>query len=224
MILVFDLDDTLYDELSYVRSGFWAVARYMEESYGIPGEKVFSLCDRQLQQGRSGVFDAVFKALGVYSKKLVRRCLSLYRLHQPQIALYPEAARCLKRLEAYPLYIVTDGNINAQKNKLTALCLYNQPPIRRCYLTYRYGVRHSKPSPYCFQKIAAREGVANAEVAYIADNPQKDFVGIKPLGFQTIRVFTGQHSMMRKNHDYEADYAVSSLDDLTEDFLRKVVA
>ena len=28
---------------------------------------------------------------------------------------------------------------------------------------------------------------------YVADHPRKGFVGIKPLGFRTLRVLTGQH-------------------------------
>ena len=33
MIIVFDLDDTLYEEITYVRSGFKAVASYLSQTY-----------------------------------------------------------------------------------------------------------------------------------------------------------------------------------------------
>lgn len=222
MILVFDLDDTLYDELSYVRSGFAVVARYIERLHGVSQKEVLSRLDGQLQLGRSRIFDAVFESFGIYTKKLVRRCVSLYRLHQPKIELYPEAARSLVRFRERPIYIVTDGNTNAQKNKLVALGLYNRRPVRRCYLTYRHGRKNSKPSPYCFRKIAEREGVEPSEVVYIADNPQKDFVGIKTLGFKTVRVMTGQHRNVRKDQEHEADYKIHSLDELTEEYLQDV--
>ncbi|WP_214515343.1 hypothetical protein, partial [Mycobacterium tuberculosis] len=39
MIVVFDLDDTLYDELTYVQSGFQAVAGYLRDTYGMPAGK-----------------------------------------------------------------------------------------------------------------------------------------------------------------------------------------
>ena len=222
MILVFDLDDTLYDELTYVRSGFRVVAGYIEKTYAISEERVFSLFEHQMQKGRGAIFDAAFQELGIFSKRLVRRCVGLYRLHRPEIELYPAALRCLERFHHYPIYIVTDGNINAQKNKLIALGFYNRPPVQRCYLTYRYGRKHVKPSPYCFFKIAEAEGVTSADVCYIADNPHKDFVGIKPFGFKTVRVLTGQHRYTRKSIEYEANYEISSLDQLTEGFFDEI--
>jgi len=39
-IFIFDLDDTLYDELSYVYSGFLAVAKFLEKATKLPG-KIF---------------------------------------------------------------------------------------------------------------------------------------------------------------------------------------
>lgn len=222
MIIVFDLDDTLFDELSYVRSGFGVVAEYIETEYGIPRSRTFSLMDKQLQEGRSNIFDAVFQALGIFNLKLIRRCVSLYRLHKPQIKLFPEAERCIERFRDFSLYIVTDGNKNAQKNKLIALGLYKKSLIRQCYLTYQYGHKFTKPSPYCFLKIAEKEGVGPSDVVYLADNPQKDFVGIKPLGFKTVRVLTGQHRNVRKSQEYEADYEINSLDELTEEYLLDV--
>jgi putative hydrolase of the HAD superfamily len=42
MIIVFDLDDTLYEEITYVRSGFKAVANYLSKNYKIETtEKIF---------------------------------------------------------------------------------------------------------------------------------------------------------------------------------------
>ena len=35
MIFVFDPDDTLYDELTYVESGFTAVANFVDDSFGL---------------------------------------------------------------------------------------------------------------------------------------------------------------------------------------------
>lgn len=222
MILVFDLDDTLFDELSYVRSGFRVVADFIESKHGIPGSQVFSMFDIQLQKGRSNIFDVVFRSLDMFSKSLVRKCVSLYRMHQPQIELYPEARVCLARFREYPLYIVTDGNKTAQKNKLMALGLYNTLPIRRSYLTWQYGLKHAKPSPYCFFKIAEREKVHPEKIAYIGDNPLKDFVGLKPIGFKTVRVCTGQHRNVKKAEQYEAEFAIQNLNELNNTFLKQL--
>ena len=52
MVIVFDLDDTLYEELSYVKSGFLAVARYLQETYHTPAETCFDSMSQKLESGR----------------------------------------------------------------------------------------------------------------------------------------------------------------------------
>ena len=76
--------------------------------------------------------------------------------------------------------------------------------------------------PYCFLKICEREKTTPDNVVYIADNVSKDFVGIKPLGFRTIHVLTGQYTNIKKTKEYQADVKVNSLDELTESFILKL--
>ncbi len=211
LVLAFDLDDTLYNELTYVDSGFAAVARFLEAEKLAGFSEAYSFMQSRLAGGRGRIFDDLLLQFGRYSQRNVRRCLSVYRLHKPSIHLYPEATDCLARFKDGPLYIVTDGNKVVQHNKLTALGLPKL--VKRCLITHRFGVRHAKPSPYCFKKICEWEKVQPEQVFYIADNPRKDFVGIKPLGFNTVRVLTGQHKDIRLPEEYEADYRIASLTD-----------
>ncbi len=220
MVIVFDLDDTLFDELSFVRSGFKAIARHIEYRYDIEAARVREMCEHRLAMGRTGIFDKVFQELGIYSCRLVDECVRLYRRHSPDIALYPEAGRCLERFSSQPIYIVTDGNQTAQAGKLKALRLYNHQPVKCCYLTYRYGIkRAAKPSPHCFRLIAKAEKTKPEEVVYVADNPTKDFIGIKPLGFKTVRVLTGQHRSMVPGSSHAAHIEIENLDSLTTNIL-----
>lgn len=214
MVLVFDLDDTLYEELTFVKSGFQAVADFLQERYGISAQPSLELMLQKLEDGRGRIFDDLLIHHGIYQKELVKKCIAVYRLHQPKISLYPEANACLKRLHNYPQYIVTDGNKLVQENKINALGLNQR--VKFCYLTHRYGIKNAKPSPYCFQKICEREQVTPKEVVYIADNPYKDFVGIKPLGFKTIRVLTGQFREVKMSDQYEASVQIASLAKLME--------
>lgn len=219
MILVFDLDDTLYDELTYVRSGFRAVARFLAQNYSIPMENGFSYMWGQLAKGRGNIFDQLLQEYHIYSKKLTRQCLSVYRSHQPEIKIYPEAKSCLERFKNYSKYLVTDGNKLVQQRKIEALGVSYY--FKHCYITHCYGLKNAKPSPYCFLKICEQEKIRPEQVVYFADNPRKDFVGIKPLGFKTVRIMQGQHKGVELPNEYEAQYRINSLEELTEDFLAK---
>lgn len=220
LVLVFDLDDTLYDELTYVHSGFRAVSSFLEAEYNLPAEASFPWMMERLAGGRGTIFDDLLRTYGMYSKGLVWKCVSVYRGHKPDIRLSEGAVKCLERFRDYPKYTVTDGNKIVQTNKIKALGLTDV--MKGCFVTHRYGIRHAKPSPYCFMKICEREKVPPQEIVYIGDNPRKDFVGLKPLGFKTVRVLQGQHRDLRMPAEYEAEYQIQSLDELTEEFLESL--
>ena len=109
-VLVFDLDDTLYPELSYVHSGFRAVAAFLSPLLEVPADTLAAgMIAEEAAQGRGQVFDNVLRHYGRWTKALVAACLRTYRQHRPELALYPDAVRCLTRFAGYPLYLVTDG-------------------------------------------------------------------------------------------------------------------
>lgn len=212
-VLVFDLDDTLYPELSYVHSGFRAVAAFLSPVLGVPAETLAAgMIAEEAAQGRGQVFDNVLRQHGRWSKTLVAACLRTYRQHWPEISLFPDAERALTRFAAQPLYIVTDGHKEVQARKVAALGLAKR--VRHAYLTNRYGRHRAKPDPHVFQLICQREGAAPAEVTYVGDNVKKDFVGIKPLGFQTVRIVRGNYAHYVADKAHEAARIIHSLDEL----------
>lgn len=218
MVLVFDLDDTLYSEISFVKSGFKAVAKYLHANYKCNKDEVYNCMMQLLQQnGRGGIFNDVLKTFGLYSNQLVKKCLTKYRLHKPSIKLSSEAVNCLKRFSNLSLYIVTDGNKLVQSNKAEALKLSKF--VKHTYITYRHGLKHGKPSPYCFELIAKKEKTSFNNIVYVADNPMKDFVGIKPLGFKTIRLLQGNYKELKMDNFHEAHVNIVSLNELTNNFL-----
>lgn len=212
MILVFDLDDTLYPERSYVASGFAAVAAHLEQRHGWPAAETRAWLSQALQRhGRGALFDRLLAAHGVHGRAAVHECVHVYRHHRPQIALAPEAQRLLQRLPRKP-YLVTDGHKVVQDLKVQALDL--RPRLAHAYITHRYGLHHAKPSTHCFELIRRREGCAWHDMAYIGDNPAKDFVNLTPLGVHTVRVRTGEHALTPARAGHEARHVIESLDEL----------
>ncbi len=222
MVLVFDLDDTLYDEMTYVRSGLKAVSEFLYSSWNINKDFAYDLMLRELKEnGRGKVFDVLLLNQNLYSKKNVKACISIYRKHKPKIILNKDATYCLKKFKDVPIYIVTDGNKIVQFNKINSLGLKEY--VKRVIPTHVYGIDKAKPSPFCFIKIAEWEKVNFNEIIYIGDNPEKDFVGIKPLGFKTIRLITKKFLSKDINPQNEAHVQIESLKELSIDILQNLI-
>lgn len=220
MILVFDLDDTLYDELTYVKSGFTAVSRYLDEEWNIPQKKSKQLMMGLLKKSREKIFDKTLKHYNRFSARNVKKCLTIYHFHEPTIKLYPEAKICLANFKSIPVYLVTDGNKIVQHKKILALGL--DKIVKKYYITYRHGKKHSKPSPYCFEKIRQLEKVDPSKIVYIGDNPLKDFVEIKKLGYKTIRLMNGQYKDVVVPPTHEAHLQISSLSKLNLKLIKSI--
>ena len=211
MILIFDLDDTLYRELDFVEGGFKNVAALLEEELGLNAEKTFKRLVKLLNDnGRGGIFDMFLLEQGIYSKKRLSKCLSRYRYGLRPLRLTDTNKKFLRELKKkFTMYVVTDGNKNVQKfkAKLLGLDIY----FERVLPTHSFGKERAKPSIYCFLKIAEWERVPLSELIYIGDNPEKDFVGLKAAGGKTVRLLEGPYKKMSAKPGYEADYKIKSL-------------
>lgn len=222
MIVVFDLDDTLYPEISYVKSGFKAVATFLSQKFNLNSDEVFRKFITVLERmGRGRVFDEVLLIYNIYSKSLVRKCVKVYRTHGPEIKLDQSSEELIYGLKKkdIPIYLITDGNKVVQDKKVKALGLYEM--FNKVYITHRYGLDKAKPSPYCFLKVAKRESVSPEEVIYIGDNPNKDFIGIKQFGFKTIRINQGMFKDYYIDKQHEADIKVENIGEISAEFLNR---
>ncbi|MBT7901782.1 MAG: HAD family hydrolase [Candidatus Marinimicrobia bacterium] len=213
MILIFDMDDTLYDESTYVESSFRAVAKYLFEKYALPKKTLLKDLIQVLNEhGRGHVFDEVLIKNKIYTKIEVKKCLSIYRNNIPKITLFDEAKDALDRLNGYPKYLVSDGNKLVQSIKANALG--TKIYFKKILLTHRYGTKYAKPSTYCFNLIKKLEKCNWNQMVYVADDPNKDFVNLNPLGVKTIRVLTGRFKNQKSKKGYDAIFHINNLSEL----------
>jgi len=186
--VVFDLDDTLFLERDYVRSGFQAVSNWLAAHHGILG--FFDVAWAQFDAGvRGNVFDRTLDALGVgVTSSLIANLVQQYRMHQPAIDMLVDAKGCIARLRcaSLRLAIVSDGPAPSQRAKAHAVdaAEWADPVI----LTADLGAGFSKPHVRAFELVEHLTDCSGAECAYVADNPVKDFAGPALLGWHTVRV------------------------------------
>jgi len=176
MLYVLDIDDTIYLERDYVRSGFCVVGRWLAENQNI--EDFFEYAWGLFESGvRGNVFDMVLEEMGIYDKQLVINLVDLYRRHNPKISLSPDAINFLKRHEKRDLAIISDGYSCTQWAKIRALNL--EQFIDKIIVTDDWGKEFWKPNSRGYIEV---QGHADPrECIYIGDNPQKDFIAPRQL-------------------------------------------
>jgi putative hydrolase of the HAD superfamily len=216
-VAVFDLDDTLYLERDFVRSGFAAVGRWLSAHYEISDFEGYAW-DLFLAGRRGDVFDRALPQLGLDPQPaLIRRLIRVYREHLPTIRLEPAAADLLAALSGRcRLAVLTDGYHDTQQRKIAALGLDQR--CRPIVCTDQWGREHWKPSPRGFLHLQQALGASPERCIYIGDNPAKDFRAPKALGWATLRVRhpLGEHARAAPATPLdEADATVSSLAEVT---------
>ena len=220
--VVFDLDDTLYGERDYVRSGYRAVSRHLAAALGLErlgrdgaaGEDW--LWDRFCRGRADRAFDELNEAFELaLTGDDIRWLVRVFRSHRPDIRPFDATAETLARLkEEYRLGLLSDGFLPAQRLKLDELgvgglfdaVVFTEDLGRECW----------KPSPAGFEAIACELDAAHDACAYVGDNPSKDFVAPNALGWLTVQlVRPGQvHAHKPPAHDGAPRTIVHSWDEL----------
>jgi putative hydrolase of the HAD superfamily len=214
--IIFDLDDTLYPELSFVESGFHAVARHAEKRWNVFADSCFrQLCDLHHSGVRGHTFDKwlLMREMPVeHSPELV----DVYRSHVPRIDLFPEMRELLLELSTnHKIGLISDGLLDVQKHKFAALNV--KTLFSSVVFSDRWGREYWKPNarPYLY----ALQGldVAADNAVYVGDNPEKDFVTARELGMQTVqfRHETGTYrNVSPPTIDHQPNVIVTKIEDL----------
>ena len=191
MVVVFDLDDTLYPEMDYVRSAYRAIAR----RYGA------DLLPRMLAAPNAR---EAFDSTGID----INEILDIYRTHKPDIKLPWQSLYVLEslRLAGNIIGLATDGRSVTQRNKIEALGLEHF--LRPDLIMISEEVGSGKISGEAFNRIAT-ETKGESRYIYIGDNPEKDFIAPNGLGWLTIEVKrggNGENIFSQKNEELSMPY------------------
>lgn len=203
--VVVDIDDTLYLERDYVLSGL----REVDDEVVRLGARGFREAAETLFENgvRGTLFDDALRELGAdHLLHHVPRLVGVYRRHAPRITLLPDAVVALDRARrSGPVAVVTDGPADSQRRKVDALGLHRwADPV---VITDLWGSGYGKPHPRGFEAVeTAQPGL---RMAYVADNPAKDFVEPARRGWLTVRVRRpgGLHEHAPSGADVQAEVA-----------------
>lgn len=185
--IIFDLDDTLYLEIEYVRSGFEAVADWVSENVNLDAHAVEAALNNLYDSGfKTDTFNQWIQENKI-SEDFLNLMLDVYRNHRPQITPASDAVECLPGLAAdYSIGLVSDGRAVTQRLKWDALGLDNW--FEGVIFSDTLGREHWKPHPLPFITVAKQLKVKPECCVYVGDNPLKDFIGARTAGMASIRI------------------------------------
>lgn len=210
--IVFDLDDTLYPEIDYLKSAYQfisgKIAPFDKTLYFLMLEKYFK---------NENVFGYLEQIYNVDKSQL----LIWYRTHFPNIKLYPHVESFIKNFrDDCKFAIITDGRSITQRNKIKSLGL--DLYIDTIIISEEIG--SEKPNPANFEKV--KELLNCDNYCYIADNTKKDFFTPNMMGWLTICLNDQGNNIHKQDfslpNEFLPDIRVSSWQEVENIFSKKI--
>src|SRR5690606_20485434 len=187
-VIVFDLDDTLYNELDYLKSAYKAIALFLEPNdwkhlYG----KMFSMYRCKVN---------VFEFLSGKYKTEIHSLIQMYRNHEPDIQLFDVVLDVLEAItnKSGKIGIITDGRTTTQKAKIKNLGLLKY--VDAVVISDEIG--SEKPTVANFKAI--ENALPGNSYYYIADNWDKDFIAPNALGWKSIALLDNGMNIHFESH------------------------
>ncbi|WP_299159429.1 HAD family hydrolase [uncultured Tenacibaculum sp.] len=206
-LIVFDLDDTLYNELDYLISGYKCIASYIDKT---KEREIFSVMF-SLYRNNQDVFEYLSGVYPVQKENL----LSIYRNHKPSLSLDYSVLELFQILKtkSVKLALLTDGRSITQRNKLRALGIQEMFD----YISISEEIGEVKPSLKGFQLI--QNEFKREDCYYIGDNLLKDFIAPNKLNWKTICLIDNgknihHHSQEKLDVGKLPNYYIYSLKDI----------
>jgi putative hydrolase of the HAD superfamily len=192
-IIVFDLDDTLYKEIEFLKSAFFEIASFVNFN-SVP---IYDLMLNWHQKQQD-----VFKLLEENFSFPIGNSVNIYRNHFPEILKtdlnLPDLLQELKN-ENNILGIITDGRSKSQRNKLKSLKIEHL--FDEIIISEEFG--SEKPS---YNNYEYYNKYVEINKFYIGDNTAKDFITPNSLGWTTICLLDNGNNIHKQNFNLNPEY------------------
>jgi len=193
--IVFDLDDTLYPERDFARSGFAAAGRWAAEKHGVVADLGHTMLELLDSGHRGNLFGIALKAHRPdISAEEIAEMHEVYRSHEPSgLNLFADGAWALDHYAGQSpgggdIGLITDGHLVMQSGKVRGLGIAHRFREIVYTDTLAPGRAMAKPHPRAFERMQQALGATGDRFVYIGDNPAKDFVSPNAMGWISVWV------------------------------------
>jgi putative hydrolase of the HAD superfamily len=196
--IIFDVDDTLYDQLQPFKVAFEKQFKYVT---GVPIDKLYiasrKYSDSLFDQSEAGTISL----LELQTHRIMAACQDFgieiayqeaidfqetYLGEQKKITLFPEIELLFNALHKRnkQLAILTNGPEQHQSMKIHQLGLTRWVPKENLFISGAIG--YAKPAPQTFEIVEKRLNLKKDTTVYIGDSFDNDVVGAKQAGWHAI--------------------------------------
>lgn len=178
-VVVFDLDDTLYNEIDYLKSAYKEISIKISKTALVDPQIIYNQMLKDFYDEKN-VFEAIIKK---YNLSIgIDKLLIVYRNHKPNLKLSKDRKKVLDELKERGIAIglITDGRSKQQRSKIGALQLENW--MSEIVISEEFG--SEKPNINNYKHFENLFG--NANYYYVGDNIKKDFIAPNKLGWTTV--------------------------------------
>ena len=197
--VIFDLDDTLYKEIDYLKSAYREIALLVEQITSL--KNIYRrMYDAYLSQ--KDVFQMLVELTDRQRTK--EYFIQRYRNHVPDISLNKETKKCLDVLrdEGAIIGLITDGRSVTQRNKIEALGLNQWIDNSNIIISEEFGSEKPSASNYLYFENKYPQN----KFVYVGDNIKKDFIAPNVLKWNTICLLDNGQNIHKQCMDVEKEY------------------
>jgi len=214
-VVIFDLDDTLYYEINFLKSAYLEISDFIANSINTDKTIVFNDM-LMFYQSKENCFEKIIEKYDL--PIAISDLLHLYRNHKPNLILSSDRLQVLNYLKQanIPMGILTDGRSVQQRNKIKALGIENY--FDKIVVSEEIGTE--KPHINNFKTFETTFG--NGQYYYIGDNIKKDFITPNKLKWTTICLkdiglnVHNQNAKLLTDNMYMAKYTVDEFPEIID--------
>jgi len=186
-LVLFDLDDTLYFEMQYLKACYLAISRDASAKSGVPTEDIFGWLQSEFQEtGRGQIFQKLCRVFAISPHQIgdwvhIMRTVNIPEGLSLKIWAEPILDRCRGKAA-----ILTNGNSEQQENKVKLLGLRNAFPEIPVYCAEQW---EPKPSTAVLGAIEEDFSFVTNDALMIGDSSvDEEFASLAKIEFLHVKV------------------------------------
>lgn len=223
--LIFDVDDTLYDQIQpferalerhievareQIEPLYLSFRRYADEVFEATAIGKMSLKDSHIYRMKHALAD-----FGYQVSDATALAIQIdYDYFQGQIELSPVFPEIFSWCQAQGIAmgIITNGPYRHQLRKIRTMGLVNWFELEHVLISGQVGI--TKPNPAIFQLMEERLEISGEDICYLGDSFENDVVGAKAANWKAI--WFNHRKRVEPIVPYQADKVVTDWDELVE--------